>query len=56
MEAPVLKPLPERPMHYTYPRSVRVFRLSHGTQIVLDVAMAVSAALFFSYLILHGLI
>ena len=43
-------------MHYTYPRSVRVFRLSHGMQTVLDVAVAVSSALFFSYLILHGLI
>jgi hypothetical protein len=40
----------------TYPKSVRVFRLSRGMQIVLELAVAVSAALFVSYLILHGMI
>jgi len=42
-------------MNYVYPRSVRVIRLSRGTQIVLEVAVAVSSALLMSYLILHGM-
>jgi hypothetical protein len=40
-------------MHNTYPRSVRVFRLSRGMQIALEIALAVSSALFISYVILH---
>jgi hypothetical protein len=43
-------------MNYTYPRSVRVFRVSRGMQIMLEVALAVSSALFVSYLILHGML
>jgi hypothetical protein len=43
-------------MYYSYPRSVRVFRISRGMQIVLEVALAVSTALFMSYLILHGML
>jgi len=43
-------------MNYSYPRSVRVFRLSRGMQIALEVAVAVSSALFMSYLILHGVL
>jgi hypothetical protein len=49
-------PRPEKTMNYSYPRSVRVFRLSRGMQIVLEVAVAMSAALFMSYLILHGVL
>lgn len=40
-------------MHHTYSRSVRDFRLNRGMQIVLEIALAVSSALFVSYLILH---
>ena len=43
-------------MTYSYPKSVRIFRLSRGMQIVLELAVAVSSALFMSYLILHGMI
>ncbi len=43
-------------MNYTYPRSVRVFRISRGMQIMLEVALAMSSALFMSYLILHGML
>jgi len=43
-------------MNYTYSRSVRVFRISRGMQIMLEVALAVSSALFMSYLILHGML
>lgn len=43
-------------MNYSYPRSVRYFRLSRGMQIALEIAVAVSSALFVSYLILYGII
>ena len=43
-------------MNYSYPRSVRVFRISRGMQIALEVALAMSSALFMSYLILHGML
>lgn len=43
-------------MYYSYPRSVRIFRINRGIEIVLEVALAVSAALFVSYLILHGML
>lgn len=42
-------------MYHTYPKSVRAFRLGRGAQIVLDIAVALSSALFVSYLILHGM-
>jgi len=56
LAVPVLTPLPEPPMHYIYPKTVRVYRPSRGLQIAFDLAVAVSSALFFSYLILHGVI
>ncbi len=40
-------------MYYTYSKGVRAFRLNRGLQIVLEIAFAVSSALFVSYLILH---
>jgi hypothetical protein len=43
-------------MNYSYPRSVRIFRISRGMQILLEVALAVSSALFVSYLILYGML
>lgn len=43
-------------MNYSYPRSIRYVRLSRGMQIALEITVAVSAALFLSYLILYGII
>lgn len=43
-------------MHYAYPKYLRVYRFSRGTQLVFELAAAVTAALFASYLILHGVI
>ena len=41
-------------MHHTYPKTVRVFRLSPAMQMTVEIAVAMSAALFMSYLIVHG--
>lgn len=43
-------------MHCTYPKTIRVYRLSRGMQMVLELAVAISSALCVSYLILHGMI
>lgn len=43
-------------MNYSYPKSIRYVRLSRGMQIALEIAVAVSSALFMSYLILHGIV
>jgi hypothetical protein len=43
-------------MYYTYPRTIRVYRLSRGMQMALELVVAVSSALCFSYLILHGML
>ena len=43
-------------MNYSYPKSIRYIRLSRGMQIALEIAVAASAALFVSYLILYGII
>ena len=43
-------------MNYVYSRTIRYVRLSRSMQIALEFAVAVSAALLASYLILHGVI
>lgn len=43
-------------MNYSYPKTIRYVRLSRGMQIALEVAVAISSALFVSYLILYGII
>lgn len=43
-------------MYYSYPKTMRILRLSRGMQIVLEIAVAVSSALCMSYLILHGML
>lgn len=43
-------------MYYTYRSTLRVWRLSRGVQIALELAVGFSTALCVSYLILHGMI
>jgi hypothetical protein len=43
-------------MNYSYPRTIRYVRLSRGMQLALEIAVAVSSALFVGYLIVYGII